>query len=297
MAKCGARNTTPPYGICKRPVLENGDRCHDHEGLPQGGPRPNIGRSRPRRSSSSKSRSRSKPARSVSYPDHSWHDELSAAAPSPAPVARPPIPRPRRPPRRRKRADNLTEREQQRVDRAVAFCLDIGFDGWEKTVAGRVTDCLTPRTWNRLFRGRRKKDCKFLADLAKLILEGKQKLHEIIGRFGGWIAGRLGAEPLERTVARELAQRIPIPVVDEKAIVVARGLQMIGILLCLSRDIPLNRCQSFIDLSLAETKVRVKQILVAAMEDWTRPSDAMIATWSPRRNRGTASGSMPVRHP
>jgi hypothetical protein len=170
MAKCGARNTTPPYGICRNPVSEVGERCYRHPGLPKGGPRPKSGRSRARRSSSRK---------------RPWR-----LTPSPRPAAQPqPVLRRRQPRRRRRRPDNLTEREQKVVDRTVEFCVDIGFDGWEKTVAGRITDCLTPRTWNRLFRGRRRRDCKFLADLAKVILDGKRKLHEIIGRIGGGSPG------------------------------------------------------------------------------------------------------------
>lgn len=54
---------------------------------------------------------------------------------------------------------------------------------------------------------------------------------------------------------------------------------MIGILLCISQGIPLNRCQSFIDLALTETKERVKQIMVGAMEDWKSPSPALLTTW------------------
>jgi hypothetical protein len=140
------------------------------------------------------------------------------------------------------------------VENAVALCLDVATDGWQETVADRAAACITPQTWNHLFRGRRRGDCRVLADLARAILRGKQQLHEIIGAVAAWLTRQFGGEALERTVARELAQRIPIPVVDEKAIVVARGLQMIGVLLCLNRGLPLNRCQSFIDLSLSETK-------------------------------------------
>jgi hypothetical protein len=157
----------------------------------------------------------------------------------------------------------------------------------EKAVAGGVADCLTNATFRRLFGRRQRGDCKFLAKLAKEILNGKKKLHEIVGRVVNCIAGRLGAEPIERTVARELAQRIRIPVVDEQAVVVARGLQMIGILYCISGNIPLDRCPSFIDLARAGTEEQVKEILEAAMKDWTRPSDEMIAAWTGRPYRGT----------
>ena len=135
-------------------------------------------------------------------------------------------------------------------------------------MADRAANYLHPKTWNQLFRGRRRRDCKALADLAKAILDGKKKkLHQLVGAVGAWMAREFGGGALEEAVARELSQRIHIPVVDDKAVVVARSLQMIGIALCLSRGDPLNRCQSFIDLARAETKERVKQMLVVALED------------------------------
>jgi hypothetical protein len=151
-------------------------------------------------------------------------------------------------------------------------------DGWESAVADRALECITSKTWNRLFGRHRARVCKALADLAKKLLEGKQALHDLVGSAAGWFARRVGLEPIERAVVRELAKRIPIPVIDEKTIVVARGLQMIGILLCLSQGIPMNRCQSFIDLALAETKERVKQILTDAMEEWATRNPALLRT-------------------
>jgi hypothetical protein len=133
-----------------------------------------------------------------------------------------------------------------------------------------------PKTWNRLFGKRRQADCKVLADMAKSLLDGKKALHDLIGSVTSRVAGWMGGKGVECAVVRQLAQRIPIPAIDQKTIVVARGLQMIGILLCISQGIPLNRCQSFIDLALAETKERVKQILVAAMDDWTSPSPTLL---------------------
>jgi len=157
--------------------------------------------------------------------------------------------------------------------------------GWKEAVADRVTNCLTESTRKRLFSRRRDDNCSALANMAKLILAGKKRLHEGDGKVGGWLASKLGAEPLEETVARELAKQIPIPEVDDKAVAVARGLQVVGILVCLSSDIPLNRCQSFIDLSLAESQERVKDILAAALEDWTSPPERMTAAWTGRTTR------------
>jgi hypothetical protein len=86
--------------------------------------------------------------------------------------------------------------------------------------------------------------------MAKALVDGKEKLHDLVGEASGWLAEKLGGQRLERIAAKELAKKIPIPVVDDQTAVVARGLQMIGISLCLARDIPLERCQCFIDLAL-----------------------------------------------
>jgi hypothetical protein len=182
------------------------------------------------------------------------------------------------------RPRGLTEQQLSRVEKAAAFCADVVADGWEDAVASRAADCLKRKTWNRLFRGRRQGDCRKLAAFAKALLDGKEKLHDLVGSLGSWIAGKFGAQAMERTVAKELAKKIPIPVVDEKTAVVARGIQMIGISLCLARDIPLERCQCFIDLALAETKEQVKEKLAAALGDWAQPSVKMIESWATSRS-------------
>lgn len=189
------------------------------------------------------------------------------------------------PGQRRPGPGRLTKKQQVRVDQTVEICADVVIDGWEGAVGDRVASCLTESTRKRLFGGRRHDNCSGLANLAKAILEGKKRLHQGVGQIAGWLASKVGAEPLEQTVARELAKRIPIPVVDEKAVAVARGLQVVGILVCLSSEIPLNRCQSFIDLSLAESQERVKDILAAALEDWTSPPDRMRAAWTGRTTK------------
>jgi hypothetical protein len=290
MARCGARNTTPPHHLCQNRVARAGDRCHLHQGMPRAGPRP-ASSTRP---TSGRSRSSGftagRSAHPSTLPRSNWDQRrgISSRAAPPRPRSSSPQPTPRQSPtqqtgaRGRRRPDNLTRSERDRVDRAVEFCADVVADGWQNAIAGRAADSLTPRTWNRLFRGRRRGDCKTLADLARAILAAKNKLHELIGRLAGWATGQLGGGGLARTAAREIAKRIPIPIVDQKAVLVARSLQMIGIALCLSRGDPLNRCQSFIDLALDETKERVKQILVAAIEDWTKASDALVVAWGAR---------------
>ena len=135
-----------------------------------------------------------------------------------------------------------------------------------------------------MFGWRRDGDCKQIAALAKALIDGKEKLHDLIGEAGGWLTEKLRGQGLECIVAKELAKKIPIPIVDEKTAVVARGLQMIGISRCLARGIPLERCQCFIDLALTETKEQVKEKLAAALGDWAQPSVKMIETWAASRS-------------
>jgi hypothetical protein len=103
--------------------------------------------------------------------------------------------------------------------------------------------------------------------MARLILEAKTQVHKAVGKLFGWAVGGLGAGDAARAFAEELASNIPLPI-DAKMIAVARGLQVAGILLCVMDDRELAECECFIDLALAETMERVKQILVAAMSDW-----------------------------
>ena len=208
--------------------------------------------------------------------------------PPPRPTWQPPIPvqpEPRRPHSeipRRAVPENLTTWESDRVEQAAAFVADSVTTEWQEAVADRALECITPRTWNRLFHGHRQQECKVLAGMAKDILGGKKTLHDLVGSVASRVTGWFGGSAVEQAVVRELAKRIPIPGVDQKAAAVARGLQVIGIVLCLSVGSPLNRCQSFIDLALTETKERVKQILVGAMDDWTSPSPTMLAAWGAR---------------
>jgi hypothetical protein len=178
----------------------------------------------------------------------------------------------------------MTEKQLSRVEAAAAFCGDVVIDGWQDAVASRAADCLKRRTWNRLFGRRRDGDCRAIAAMAKALVDGKEKLHDLVGEASGWLAEKLGGQRLERIAAKELAKKIPIPVVDDQTAVVARGLQMIGISLCLARDIPLERCQCFIDLALTETKEQVKEKLAAALGDWAQPSVKMIETWAASRS-------------
>ncbi|WP_328521894.1 hypothetical protein [Kribbella sp. NBC_00359] len=165
--------------------------------------------------------------------------------------------------------DRLTPAKQERVDSAIQFCADAVTDGWQEAVAGRAADYASSETFRKLIRARRRRHCKALAEVAKLILAAKAKAHELLGVLGGGVLSLFGLGDLAKRFARELIEHIPLPL-DAKAIAAARGVQVTGVLLCLLNGEDLRRCQCFIDLALEQSKTAVKKIMTTAMEDWTQ---------------------------
>ena len=163
-----------------------------------------------------------------------------------------------------------------RTEEAARFCADSLSTTWQDAVADRISD-YAGTAWERLKRSRRIRNCKALARLAAAVLEGRQKLHELAGRSFGWLTDRLGAGDVTRAFAAELAANISLGPIDAKAIALARGLQVSGVVLCVMDQNDLTKCQCFIDLALSETKERVQAILVAGMSDW-----AGLARFGPR---------------
>lgn len=154
-----------------------------------------------------------------------------------------------------------------RVDEAAGLCQELLTDGWQETVAGRAAGYLTEATWRTLIRGVRSRHCKALARLARDILRGRQRLHDVVGSAARRSVSLLGGRRFARTLAAELAAKLPLPF-DEQAIAVARGIQVSGVLLCLAEGRNLTRCACFVDLTREEAKEQVKRVMVAALDDW-----------------------------
>lgn len=251
MARC--RAVTQDGTLCLRRVTEEGQHCYLHTGLRTSG-RQNYRRgiSSSRRSVGS---SAGLPRRAVQS-GAAWRSPPAWEYPDPP---RPPRPSP--PP-------SQSQRERRRVKEAAEFCADSLSAGWQTAVADRVTG-YAESTWQKLVWSHRKRNCKALARIARSILEAKAALHKAVGRMFGWLSGAMGADDLARAFAEELAANIPFGPLDAKMVGVARGVQVAGVLLCVMDNRDLIACECFIDLALAETNERVKQILITAMSDWS----------------------------
>ena len=243
---CGA--PTADGTPCRHKVKKPGRRCGQHRGFRVISPpaHRNIG---------SRSNIPSYPVSAVRNPAPRMSTGQPPRSAQPKPSQRPPT-------------RTQRESEQKRVEEAAKFCADSLSTTWQDAAADRISD-YAGATWERLKRSSRRRSCKALARLAAAVLKGKQQIHQLVGRSFGWIAGLFGADDFTRAFAAELAANIPLGPIDAKAIVVARGLQISGIVLCIMNNRDLTKCECFIDLALTETKERVKQILIASMSDWT----------------------------
>lgn len=244
LCRAATQDGTP----CKRPVKREGGRCQDHRGEPGLAVGQRGTRSAPKGTSTRRRNNRS----------NTLTTSRSAVGPAPRRAGGSTGPR---------RYETLTKAQRRRVEAAASFCADVIVDGWEETVADQAAAYVTDETWHRVFRGRRRRRCRLLAEVAATILEGKKKLHDLVGTAAGWLVSMFGMGSVEQQLARELASRLPLPP-DGKLVAAARGVQVTGVLVCVVNGNDLVRCQCFIDLALDEAKTRVKQILSAAAGDW-----------------------------
>lgn len=113
----------------------------------------------------------------------------------------------------------------------------------------------------------RRKGCDPLAQLARNILNGKDFLHEAVGRAVGGFFGLVGRPRIERAFAQELARRIPLPI-DAKLSAAARGLQIAGIYICVVGNRDLADCACLRDVIRVEGKERLQRLIHGAMGDW-----------------------------
>ncbi|MBY8343024.1 hypothetical protein LXH13_19940 [Streptomyces spinosirectus] len=147
------------------------------------------------------------------------------------------------------------------------MCLDVIENGGTAVIAERASAYVSEETWKTLVKRHRRRGCDDLAQLARSILKGKERLHEAVGRAAGGVFGFLGRPRIERVFAEELARRIPLPV-DAKLSAAARGLQIAGIYICIVGNRDLADCACLREILKAEGKERLKRLMQGALEDW-----------------------------
>jgi len=128
--------------------------------------------------------------------------------------------------------------------------------GW----SGRIR--LRARRWRAL-------DCRLLAQTARAVLDLKQRLHEVTGEAVSRLLPR-DTPRFHRLLVRKIAERVPLPL-DVKLEAIARGLQVMGIFMCVVQDLPLEACAclSMLGASVAREQARryVQDLLDATWQD------------------------------
>jgi hypothetical protein len=138
-------------------------------------------------------------------------------------------------------------------------------DGLNPALAGqlsdRVTQYLGEAEKRRLRRRSRKRvDFELLAAAARAVLRLKQQTHDLVGEAVSEMFDRLVRElsRFQRLLVKKLAAKLPLPW-DVKLAAIARGLQVIGIWMCLVQDLPLERCPCMRMFSVTLVRERIEQ--------------------------------------
>jgi hypothetical protein len=153
---------------------------------------------------------------------------------------------------------------------AAEITSEVLLDDWQAVLVGQLTDRLAPPVLTTATRHWRRRNCRRLARLARAILKAKDKIHSILGDWVFRIWEWLGRPRFEQLVAKEVSKRIPIPTLDQKAVAIARSLQIIGIALCLHAGRGLASCACFKDVALIEGKNLLRRLFRLSLEDWIK---------------------------
>lgn len=153
------------------------------------------------------------------------------------------------------------------MEAAAGLFADALSGGAAAAVADRAATYVSDETWKLLVRKHRSRGCQDMARLARAILDGKERLHDVAARAAGGLFGLLGRPRIERVFAQELARRIPLPV-DAQLSAAARGLQIAGIYTCLIGGRDLADCACLQDVFRSEGQARLGRLIQGATEDW-----------------------------
>ncbi len=163
----------------------------------------------------------------------------------------------------------ISAAEDDLLRRAAAYCADAMTADALSVVELRAIDYVSTGTWDRIGRSWGARNCRALAEEARAILDGKRKVHRVVGYVVGRVVALVGGSRLAQALSDEIAARVALPFVDHYAVIAARGLQVAGLVMCVLHGQPVVSCACFKDVVMAEGKERMNAMLVAAADDWS----------------------------
>ena len=146
---------------------------------------------------------------------------------------------------------------------SAAFIADVVTQGLHPAVAGELADRVTQylgTEGKRQPRRRHRKgvDCELLAEAARAILglkrarTGRRSSHRDVRAPGA------GTARFQRLLVRKLAEKLPLPW-DVKLEAIVRGIQVVGVWICVVQELPLEDCPCLQMMGGAELKERIEQ--------------------------------------
>jgi hypothetical protein len=153
---------------------------------------------------------------------------------------------------------------------AATLLANIFVDGLDAALSDLVVEYLGKREAGRLRRRRRARgNCQPLADAAKAVLDLRDKTHEVVGKAVGDLLPP-DTPDFAREVTSKVAEKIPLPW-DAKFEAIARGLQVIGIFMCMVQGLAPAQCACLIMMVSAASEELIKEkvgdLVARARED------------------------------
>jgi hypothetical protein len=150
---------------------------------------------------------------------------------------------------------------------------DVLADGLRPTIGDRVADRVVDYLgWSGRWRLRTRRwsgvDCRLLAQTAKAVLDLKRKLHDVTGEA---VSRLLPSDTprFQRMLVKKIVAKVPLPP-DIKLEAIARGLQIIGIFMCIVGNVPLERCACLRMLGPQLIKEQIKRYVEDLLEETKR---------------------------
>jgi len=116
--------------------------------------------------------------------------------------------------------------------------------------------------WHRVV-GQPSAQCLGIARFARLMLNGHDRVRAALAT-----AAEGFAVEEEKDFVNALVRRLPLPGSAE-IVIAARTLQLAGIVMCATGNVPLRQCPVLIDVVTAEGRELIKPLITEGATDWT----------------------------
>lgn len=153
------------------------------------------------------------------------------------------------------------------IEEAVEYFSEVVDGNLIDAAASNAADYVGAKIWSELTRDWSGRNCRWLARLARRALNGMDWLHGWVARIVVFILELFGLPRIVCRFGRTLAKRIPLPGGHELKMV-ARGMQIAGIVICMLDGRDLRKCSCFVDVVLEEGKERLQRLMEKAAGDW-----------------------------